>query len=511
VVIDKPPGLLTAPAPGASTQEPSALELLRRELGGPERGGGRLWLVHRLDRDASGLLVFARSARAFAWLKDDLRTRRMERSYVVVVRGELGAAGGAPARGAVQSFMRDAGRRVESVPVEAFRGEAPGPEAASRAPDARYASTRYQRIAAGRGCSLVEVALDTGRKHQIRVHLRELGHPILGDGRYGRHDGERLYLHAARLAFQHPASGRWLEFHSAAPREFWERVGAAPPARDALPASPASAGRFDSSWEDVADWYDALLDERRHDHYRELILPGAVRLLDVAPGSRVLDVACGQGALARRLALLGVEVVGVDLAPRLIELAQRRAARLARPPRFVVGDARDLAALELGTFDAAACVMALANLDPIDDVIGGCAALLRPGGALVAVLPHPAFRAPRQTSWGWERDARGAPRQYRRIDGYLSPAQVRIVSNPGEVARGKPAVETWTFHRPLQSYVRSLGAHGLWIDRLEEWPSQRSSQPGPRAAEENRARREIPLFLGLRARKVVGSDAHRAV
>jgi RluA family pseudouridine synthase len=542
VVVDKPAGLLSAPTAGAERREPDLLGVLRARLarGGRAGRGARLWLVHRLDREASGLLVLARSARAFAWLKDDLRARRIERRYLAVVHGELGAAGAARAQARVQSFVRDAGARVQSVSTAEFRGATPGPRTSAREADARFASTRYQRLAAGRGCSLVEVALDTGRKHQIRVHLAGLGHPIVGDARYGGRkprSRERLHLHAARLEFQHPGSGRWMEFHSPAPPEFWRRVGSAPPGAEGAPvpgaegapapggaparasesAAPGGSGAaeptaaaIDSSWEPVADWYDELLDERRNDHYRDLILPGALRLLEAAPGSRVLDLACGQGALARQLAERGVEVVGVDLSPRLIELARRRARGLSPRPRFAVGDARALDALDLGEFDAVACVMGLANLEPMEDAIASAARRLRPGGALVAVLPHPAFRAPRQTSWVWESDAQGRPQQYRRVDGYLSPAQVRIVANPGAVAHGRPAVETWTFHRPLQSYVRALAAHGLWIDRLEEWPSQRTSQAGPRAAEENRARGEIPLFLGLRARKVA-AGGERAI
>jgi hypothetical protein len=116
------------------------------------------------------------------------------------------------------------------------------------------------------------------------------------------------------------------------------------------------------------------------------------------------------------------------------------------------------------------------------------------------VILHPAFRAPRQSSWAWDSDETGRARQYRRVDGYLSPGRVRIVANPGGVAAGEKPIETWTFHRPLEHYVRVLAEAGFAIERLEEWTSLRSSQPGPRAAEENRARREIPLFLGLRAR-----------
>jgi hypothetical protein len=76
-----------------------------------------------------------------------------------------------------------------------------------------------------------------------------------------------------------------------------------------------------------------------------------------------------------------------------------------------------------------------------------------------------------------------------------------ITMNPGYAAHGAEPVTTWTFHRPLQTYVRALAEAGFLIEALEEWPSMRRSQPGPRAAEEDRARREIPMFVGLRAVK----------
>src|SRR6185295_19897167 len=88
-------------------------------------------------------------------------------------------------------------------------------------------------------------------------------------------------------------------------------------------------------------------------------------------------------------------------------------------------------------------------------------------------------------------------KQYRRVDGYLSPGQAPIVMNPGGAAHGREAITTMTFHRPIQGYVNAFAKAGLLVDAMEEWPSLRISQPGPRAAEENRARREIPMFLAL--------------
>jgi SAM-dependent methyltransferase len=300
----------------------------------------------------------------------------------------------------------------------------------------------------------------------------------------------------------------------------------------------------DTSWDHVASWYDSLVGEERSDHFEKVIGPGTLRLLRPDSVRRVLDIACGPGSLGRQLAAMGIEAVGVDASPRLIEAARKRSQggtdrQEPRPAaRYEVGDARELTALRetleagAGPFDAATCVMALMNIDPLEPVFRGAAGLLREGGALVAVILHPAFRAPGQTSWGWDGDARtmgrskfdpraraghearsplrdtprtGAPgrlRQYRRVDGYLSAGQSPITMNPGKVAHGAAPVTTWTFHRPIQAYVKALADAGFVIESLEEWPSMRQSEPhGARASEENRARREIPMFLGVRAVK----------
>jgi SAM-dependent methyltransferase len=168
-----------------------------------------------------------------------------------------------------------------------------------------------------------------------------------------------------------------------------------------------------------------------------------------------------------------------------------------------VGDARDLKDVERSAFDAAICIMALSNIDPLLPVMQGVAAALKPGGCFVWVITHPAFRAAGQSDWGW--DSKQA-RQYRRVDGYLSPGHKPIEMNPGKAARGEQTATTWTFHRPMQTYFEAMSEAGLLVQRLEEWPSLRASTSGPRAAEENRARREIPLFLGVRALK--SSAAH---
>ncbi len=278
------------------------------------------------------------------------------------------------------------------------------------------------------------------------------------------------------------------------------------PKRDPEPARPARVEEKGSgSWEHVAGWYDDLLERRGSDHHTTVVLPGVLRLLDPQNDQRILDVACGQGLLARELTQAGASVIGVDASPSLIEAARKRVPQGAE---FFVADARELGRLkteqELDTCDSAACVLAAMNFDPIEPAFGAIASMLRPGGRFVLVILHPAFRIPGRTAWVWRTEPDGSTVQSRHVDAYLSPTSHPITMNPGEVARGKRPVNTWTHHRPLSAYINALGEAGLLVDRVEEWASERRSEPGPRAEAENRARAEIPMFAAIRAVRVEG-------
>ncbi len=502
-MLDKPSGLLTARPPGVGERADALFEMVKERVKAAARSASKrkVWIVHRLDKEVSGLIVFARSERAFAWLKEDFRSKRVRRFYTAVVEGTLGKPG---ETNSIQSYLvENAEGIVKSVTSasEARRLEAHpqrGEDASPRPP--RMAVTHYQVIDQTPTATILRVKLDTGKKNQIRAHLASIGHPIVGDRRYGSKVDPvgRVCLHAAELAFTHAGTGKTLAFKAPDPPEFAKAARASAVSPVALSVAPTSAEPT-TDWDHVADWYDDLIDERKSDHHENVIVPGVMRLIAPSAGRRVLDVACGQGILGRALAVAGCEVVGVDASPRLIASAQRHAT-----PResYVVADARSLGTLEQPPFDAAACVMALMNINPLEPVFAGIARQLMPGGTLVGVILHPAFRAPGQTSWAWDesRDRARGVTQYRRVDGYLSPGEREIVMNPGRAAHGQAPVATVTFHRPIQTYVRTLVDAGFVIEAIEEWPSLRSSQPGPRAAEENRARREIPMFLAFRAR-----------
>ncbi len=252
------------------------------------------------------------------------------------------------------------------------------------------------------------------------------------------------------------------------------------------------AGRRTTAWGPVAQWYDGLVGDEGSEFHREVVLPGVIRLLGLEAGASAIDIACGQGVLCRALNERGVKIVGVDAASELIHAARERGPAGIE---YRVGDARELIGLSAGPFDAAACVLAIQNIHPIAPVLTGVSWLLRPRGRFVLVMMHPCFRGPKETSWGWDAAANV---QYRRVDRYLLPRKAPIVTHPGQDA----SEYTWSFHKPIEAYVKALRNAGLLIDAIEEWPSHKHSDSGPRAAAENQARKEIPMFLAIRALKV---------
>ena len=250
------------------------------------------------------------------------------------------------------------------------------------------------------------------------------------------------------------------------------------------PPAPAAA----TSWEHVAPWYDHLVGDEGSDYHRHVLLPATLRLLAPKSTDRILDLCCGQGVLCRALAERAGSVVGVDVSPSLIAAARERTS--AANVRFDVADARRLAVPDGEAFDAAACVMALHDVDDLAGLSRSLAAALKPGGRAVVVIMHPCFRVPRQSSWGWDDDRKT---QYRRTDRYLTPMNIPIATHPGSA----PDEHTRFFHRPLSAVLTALGDAGLATAACEELTGHRQSEPGPRARAENRARQEIPIFLAI--------------
>ena len=220
-VIDKPAGLTVHPGAGR-TSGTLAHHLLARypEMAGVG-GAGRPGIVHRLDRGTSGILVVARTAAAHARLARAFSERKVEKRYLALIYGEPD-----PPSGLVEAPIGRHPQRRQEMSIR---------------PGGRPARTGYRTLAAGAGIALVELDLATGRTHQIRVHLKSIGHPLVGDPVYGEArwkglprpiqaplcDFPRPALHAWRLAFRHPTDGRELAFEAPVPedlRDLWSAV-----------------------------------------------------------------------------------------------------------------------------------------------------------------------------------------------------------------------------------------------------------------------------------------------
>lgn len=210
VVIDKPAGLLSV----ATEVEKDDTAFTRLAALLERRKAGRPFVVHRLDRGTSGLLLFAKSAR----VRDQLQAgwEDVSKTYLAVTEGVP-----RPAEGTIENLLLEGG----NLRVRPTAADAPG---------AKRAASRYRVLGVHEGRALVAVELLTGRKHQIRVHLAGLGCPVTGDRDYGARSDPvgRVCLHAWQLAFEHPIEGRRLEVEATVPPELWRAYGR--PSRELL-------------------------------------------------------------------------------------------------------------------------------------------------------------------------------------------------------------------------------------------------------------------------------------
>lgn len=220
-------------------------------------------------------------------------------------------------------------------------------------------------------------------------------------------------------------------------------------------------------WEANAAYWDERMGEG-NDFFELLVWPATERLLELQPGERVLDVACGNGLAARRLARLGANVVAFDFSAALIARARARtAAELADRITYHVLDATDEGALlTLGerAFDAAVCNMALFDIAEIDPLLRALTRLLHPGGRFVFSVLHPCFNNPYMVKTADEEDRDGqiVLRYAVKVYGYLTAGMRRALA-----MRGQPQVQ-WVFHRPLQELFGSAFQAGLVCDGLIE-------------------------------------------
>lgn len=240
----------------------------------------------------------------------------------------------------------------------------------------------------------------------------------------------------------------------------------------------------DTSWGKVSEWYDDLLKDP--DSYQsQVILPNIMRLVAPHKGQNILDLACGQGFFSKQFIEKGASVVGVDIGGELINIAKRN----IKSGTFFTSPSHKLEMIKDGTVDTAVCILALQNIEKLNETIAEVKNKMDKNGRFIFVLNHPAFRIPKKSGWDWDGDS-----QYRRIDAYMSESTAEIDMNPG---KEENKTNTISFHRPLQVYFKALSKNGFVVTKLEEWISHKVSQQGPKKAEEDRMRKEIPMFLCL--------------
>lgn len=200
IVINKDAGLLSIAT--AKEKEMTAYHQLMTHVR-REHSRNRIFIVHRLDRDTSGVMLFAKSERVQQILQQSWTAMVQERAYVALVEGVVKKEAGT-----ISSWLK------ETNTHKMYSSSKPN--------DGQYAVTHYKKMQTNQHVSLLEVHLETGRKNQIRVHMQEMGHPIVGDKKYGSSTNpiRRLGLHANTLAFTHPTTGEPMRFKTGTPQAF---------------------------------------------------------------------------------------------------------------------------------------------------------------------------------------------------------------------------------------------------------------------------------------------------
>jgi RluA family pseudouridine synthase len=200
IVVDKPAGLLTI---ATETEREKTIYAWLRRRANQKKPAERIFIVHRLDREASGLLVFAKTIEAKERLQEQFKSHTAGRRYSAVVEGRVEEN-----EFSIRSYL------AENVTYRVYYTRKRGV--------GKLAITHVHVVRRNQKNTVLEVRLETGRKHQIRVHLAERGHPIVGDKIYGSGANpiRRLALHGERLSFVHPRTGKRLEFESKCPKSF---------------------------------------------------------------------------------------------------------------------------------------------------------------------------------------------------------------------------------------------------------------------------------------------------
>ena len=249
-----------------------------------------------------------------------------------------------------------------------------------------------------------------------------------------------------------------------------------------------------TAWDIMATWLDQKHQAEGDIWHRALIDPSVFRLLGPVTGQRVLELACGNGYLAHKLARLGAEVTAVDASPALIALAKQRSAHHQLNIAYHVADAARMDMLPAGSFDVVVCNMALMDIEDAAGAIREVARVLRPVGRFIASLSHPCFDVPNASAWTVER-ADFKTTVWRKISRYRDVFKGSI---PWQLAGPQGLHQTPAFHRPLSWYFRALSDAGLVVAMLEEpAPTEDFMAKDP----QGEWIAQIPLHMVLEVRK----------
>lgn len=241
------------------------------------------------------------------------------------------------------------------------------------------------------------------------------------------------------------------------------------------------------SWDSSENWYTSCVGEKGHYYHQAVVIPNALRLLEKY--TSLLDLGCGQGVLARHLPK-DVAYCGVDFSKELINAAKR----MTKDAQFFVSDVTAEIPVEKRDFDRACFILSLQNMENGAGAISTAARHLKKGGKLLIVMNHPCFRIPRQSDWGIDEKMK---LQYRRMNVYMSTQKIPIQTSP---SKQQASETTFSYHHPLSDYFKWLQTEKFVVDTMEEWCSDKKSEGG-RAKMEDRARKEFPLFMAIRAVK----------
>jgi 2-polyprenyl-3-methyl-5-hydroxy-6-metoxy-1,4-benzoquinol methylase len=259
-------------------------------------------------------------------------------------------------------------------------------------------------------------------------------------------------------------------------------------------------------WGEVGAWYDDLVQDQGSEYHQEVIFPSLLPLIEKSVTKisdlNVVDLGCGQGVLTRKLAKLGANCTGIDLAPSLISMAKKRGSE-GKPIQYIKADITDLLSnnnnlkfdLKENHYDVATIILTIQNVDKIRPLFKAVNKLLKVDGSVYIVMVHPAFRIPKSSDWYFNPLNN---KQARIMYQYLNSHKIEITMHPGEAE----SAVTYHFHRPIKTYLNALSMEKLYPTFIDELITHKKEQKGIKSEQIEAAKAEFPMFMLIKATKL---------